>query len=298
MSAIRSLLSGAIDYAGLFPPAALSMREAARNYSAYRIGSDAWALGRFIVPAERLDELVSAASSLSDDGGAERWRISALLGAHPHDDITRILAFNHRHASASKWPAAIDTVELKATAPADIAASGSLVPSALVPYVEIPIDRDPAEAILMLAQRGGRAKVRTGGVRAEQFPATADLVRFIGACARADLPFKATAGLHHPIRAEYRLTYEPDSASGMMYGFLNVFLVAAFLRFGLDTGSAEDLLEEVSPAAICFNKKSVEWRARRLTVEQLREARTRLAISFGSCSFAEPLDDLRALGIL
>ncbi len=48
--ALRPLLSGLIDYAGLFPPAAVSMADAVANYAAYRTSADAWALGRFVLP--------------------------------------------------------------------------------------------------------------------------------------------------------------------------------------------------------------------------------------------------------
>ena len=53
---LRILLRGLIDYAGLFPPASLDMADAVRNYAAYREGEHAWALGRFVVPAARLEE--------------------------------------------------------------------------------------------------------------------------------------------------------------------------------------------------------------------------------------------------
>jgi len=55
--ALRTLLAGSIDYAGLFPPASLEMAEAARNYEAYRSGPHSWALGRFILPSARLNEV-------------------------------------------------------------------------------------------------------------------------------------------------------------------------------------------------------------------------------------------------
>ena len=84
--------------------------------------------------------------------------------------------------------------------------------------------------LAVLSAAGARAKVRTGGVTEGAFPASHALARFIQSCADAGVPFKATAGLHHPLRGEYRLTYEPGSPHGMMFGFLNVFLAAAFAR--------------------------------------------------------------------
>ena len=142
-------------------------------------------------------------------------------------------------------------------------------------------------------------KVRTGGVSADVFPSAGDLVRFIRAAHEARVPFKATAGLHHPLRAEYRLTYEPNSACGTMFGFLNLFLAAAFVGAGLDDDDAAvRLLEERDPAAIRFTLDGAEWRGRRLDFESIRRARESGIVSFGSCSFTEPIGDLQSLGLL
>jgi hypothetical protein len=114
------------------------------------------------------------------------------------------------------------------------------------------------------------------------------------------VPFKATAGLHHPIRAIYRLTYEPDSPSGTMYGFLNLFLAAAFLRQGMSDADAARLLEESDPATLQLDSSGggVSWRGHCLDAEALVEARARGLGSFGSCSFEEPIGDLASLHLL
>src|SRR5688572_9168107 len=57
-ASLRALLTNVIDYAGLFPPAELSLDEAIRNYARFRTEPEAWMLGRFIIPAARLGELV------------------------------------------------------------------------------------------------------------------------------------------------------------------------------------------------------------------------------------------------
>src|SRR6185436_15978516 len=108
------------------------------------------------------------------------------------------------------------------------------IPGYLQPYIEIPVSGDPAPLATAVGRAGGRLKVRTGGVTADAFPSAADLARFLRAAVQAGVPFKATAGLHHPLRAEYRLTYEPGSACGTMFGFLNLFLATAFVSAGMD----------------------------------------------------------------
>jgi hypothetical protein len=258
--ALRTLLTGLIDYAGLFPPASLEMAEAARNYDAYRAGPHSWALGRFILPSARLNEV------------DPDWSY-VVLGVPPR---------------------AVPVCELKVERAADASPILDGLPEGVTAYFELPIDADPAP----LAGGRGRAKVRTGGLTLEAFPAPGDLVRFLYRCAKARVPFKATAGLHHPIRSMQRCTYEADSPVALMHGFVNVFLAAALLWHGGKAGGAIATLEEESPGEFHFDDQGVAWHGHRLSVDQLREARERFAMSFGSCSFEEPIGDLQRLGWL
>jgi hypothetical protein len=112
------------------------------------------------------------------------------------------------------------------------------------------------------------------------------------------VPFKATAGLHHPLRAEYRLTYAPDSASGVMFGFLNLFLATSFLQTGMSQDQASRVLEETSPQVLQVDDGWISWRAHRLGLEVLRDVRENVLHSFGSCSFTEPIGELEGLHLL
>jgi len=283
-SAIRALLAGLIDYAGLFPPAALSMGEAVANYAAYRGSPDAWVLGRFVVPVARLVEFETLAASRPS--GAP-WPLSVL--AHG-DDCRAIIAFNARHEGR----AVIETVEARAATPAAVTALAPLAAVAAV-FVEIPVHDDPDALVATIGAHGLRAKIRTGGVTADAFPSARDVARFLSACARHDVMFKATAGLHHPLRGDFALTYAADAPRGAMFGFLNVFLAAAFMRRGLPVAEAALLLDERDAGAISFSADVAAWRGHSLSVGALAEARARIALSFGSCSFREPIDDLSAL---
>jgi len=253
---LRALLAGLVDYAGLFPPASLEMPAALRNYAAYRTGPHAWALGRFVVPAARFDE-VDAAFPCSVIGRPARM---------------------------------VDSCELKVDRASDVPAP----PPGVVAYYELPIAEDPAP----LAGTGARAKVRTGGLTPDAFPTSDLLARFIARCAHARVPFKATAGLHHPLRGEHRCTYAQDSPKALMHGFVNVFLAAALLWCGGSEKDAIATLEEERPVAFRFDEDSVAWHAQRLTTDELRASREQFAISFGSCSFDEPMEDLQQLGWL
>jgi hypothetical protein len=168
-------------------------------------------------------------------------------------------------------------------------------------YVELPHALDASALVALLARvkaAGARAKIRTGGVTADAFPTPAQVAAFIAACRRANVSFKATAGLHHPLRADYRLTYEPDAPTGRMFGFLNVFVAAAAAQEGLGKPEIAAILEEGDPAAFAFDDAGLAWRGRRLGAPSIERARRDFAIAFGSCSFREPVDDLRALKLL
>ena len=59
MSALRALLSEVVDYAGLFPPAALPLPAVIKNYEEYVPSENNWMLARLILPADRLSEFAT-----------------------------------------------------------------------------------------------------------------------------------------------------------------------------------------------------------------------------------------------
>jgi hypothetical protein len=295
-TAAHALLAGAVDYAGLFPPAGLRMDEAVANYAEYLAGPDAWALGRFVVPVARLGELERSAEALAPRAPAPPWRLSALVGANPVEELRILGEFNCRHAAAGAAALNADPVEAKAESVADVERILAAVPRWAEAYIEVPLAADPRPLIEAIARHGGRAKIRTGGVTADAFPTAAQVLGFLRACVAARIPFKATAGLHHPLRAEYRLTYAADSPSGTMFGYLNVFLTAVLLRqTSLPDHDALALLEERSPSAFEFTPDGIRWRAYRVDRRAIDTARRQGIVAFGSCSFVEPVGELAGM---
>ena len=295
-TALGDLLAASIDYAGLFPPAALPMATTVANYARYRAGPDAWALGRLVVPVARLAELERAAVGVAPEVPDDPWRVSALVGPNAVEDFETLGEFNRRHGLKGASALTADVIEAKADSVAAVEQLLDAVPPWAQAYVEIPLSMNSAPLVAAIASRGGRAKARTGGVTADAFPASSDLLRFLRACVAAGVPFKATAGLHHPLRAEYRLTYASDSPRGTMFGFLNVFLTAAFLRNGLRADDALQLLEERSAAALRFGNDAIEWRGHRLDRAAVDGVRATGIVAFGSCSFDEPIEEARERG--
>jgi hypothetical protein len=301
VDAASALLRGLIDYAGLFPPASLGMARSVANYDAYSRSEWNWILGRFIVPAARLGEFEVAFAELPTPAhgtGFTSWRLSVLLGSDPLADVARIREFNVRMAgSESGRRAVVESAEVKVTSAEEVRRLSGIIPVELTAYFEVPLS-NCRECIAEIAGCARRAKIRTGGEAADKFPAAESVIEFIRRCAAANVAFKATAGLHHPLRSVHRFSYQPESPSGIMHGFINVFLAAAFLRAGMEASVAVQLLDERSAEAFHFDLDGVGWRQHRLDRHEIAAARRGFAVSFGSCSFTEPLDDLRSLHLL
>jgi len=295
--AIVTLLRRAIDYAGLFPPASLDMHSAVSEYQAQANGPDAWALGRFVLPAARLEELDEVAGELTPREARFSWGLSALLGSDLSEDVERIEQFNARHRDVRDGAVYVDTVELKTHTVHEIAHAAELLDRRFDTYMEVPIKDDPGELLDSIARTRAKAKVRTGGVASDAFPPATQLLRFITRCIERRVSFKATAGMHHPLRGDYRLTYAPDAARGTMFGFLNVLLATAALSAGMAPDACAALLEEGDPGTIRPAGDGLAWRDHVFSAASLDAGRDSMT-AFGSCSFREPLADLRASHLL
>lgn len=312
---LRALLSEIVDYAGMFPPAALPLDEAIQNYARYRREGDAWMLSRFVIPLQGLEALEphdylfrhEPPFRFSVLGSAASGRTHADVLAR---DLEAVSSFERRHDSRVRCEA----MEIRlppdlASAPAAAHLARSVAARLeeyerpeLELYLEAPWDEPADDALKHAAYAVAEAnsnhmptlglKIRSGGTEAELFPPTERLARFIDVCDEAGVPFKATAGLHHPFRRHHA------SVQTKMHGFVNVFVGAALLHAGaIDSSELVELLDDEDAASFVFSEDGIAWRSRRLSPAEV-EAGRRFARSFGSCSFDEPRDDLRALGIL
>lgn len=248
---LRALLTRLIDYAGLFPPAALPWPRVAANYRRYRNSAENWILNRLVLPAQLKDE------QLDPD-----WRVTLLVDTEP-----------------GPLPAQFETLETK---------SGRKL--SLPTYCEVPLGQIT----------GTFAKVRTGGLSPDAIPSSEEIAEFLQEAAARRIQFKATAGLHHPIRSQHALSYAADSPCAVMHGFVNVFVAAtaAFSWPQVERRILAGILNESDPAAFQFLDGEMLCRGMGLGTAQIAEARREFAHSFGSCSFEEPVADLKQLGWL
>jgi hypothetical protein len=307
---LTTLVTGLFDYAGLYPPARLEMRQAAEAYARGRMGEHAFMLGRFVCPVSKLHKLSEAASVMMPGTHAtsgyrehadvlEPWSVSAVIDRPLEEALELIDAFDEHHGVEDHGLARVESIELKAESPEFIDEALDEIPDDIEPFFEVPVEQDCRGFVAALAGNEASAKVRCGGVTPEAIPASGQIAAFLLACRGAGVPFKATAGLHHPLRAEHRLTYEEGGPRAVMHGFVNLWMAAALVRAReVSRETAVEVLEERDARMFDFGEETARWRGQEMGIVDIARARETFAISIGSCSFDEPVEDLKRLGWL
>jgi hypothetical protein len=286
MGAVETLLGRIVDYAGLFPPAALEMESAVRNYQKYLGGDCGWMLGGFVVPAGKLGEFATAFEKVCCGEQEAPWTLSIVCAGETAEDVRAIEGFR-------QGAVFIGSLETKAVDGRRAEAVLGKLPAARSRYVEFAPEK-AADVLPVLADHGARAKIRMGGVTPESVPSAEVVARFLSACAKERVAWKATAGLHHAVRGVREST--PGGARAPMHGFVNVFLAGALAFYGADEKAVVRTLSEEDPAAFRVDDDVVRWHDNAMISDQIEKVRSDFAISFGSCSFEEPVEDLKAMG--
>ncbi|MFE7633162.1 hypothetical protein ACFU7Z_04010 [Kitasatospora sp. NPDC057518] len=283
---IPELFRGLFDDAAVFPPGNLPVAEAVPAHRAHRAAWYAEAVGPFLCGAGRLGALAAAVSAGAVPGAAGADD-SVVAGDRPLK-VGLVLpggSIELAPALAAAAPFELAGVELATRDAAEaVAALDRLLPPDVPAAVELPrelLRGDGLDAVLdVLVDSPYRAKFRTGGLVAEAFPDEDELAAFLTGCAQRGLPYKCTAGLHNAVR-------HTDPETGFEHhGFLNVLLAAQ----ETDRAAAAAVLAERDGEVLAKA-------ARALTDRQIVVIRNSFT-AFGTCSIAEPLGDLAALGLL
>lgn len=279
------LFARLLDDAALFPPAGLSMAKAVAAHLKHQTAWYAPMSGPFVCPDARLPELrtvLSATGVLAIDLSLVVTGGTAGLGAA----MDAVAADPRLRLRAAEVPAARDAEPLPAAASAADAMDAGL-PAGAHGYIEVPVavfgSAAGAAVAGLIADRGYRPKLRTGGVTAAAFPGEEELAACLAALTDRRLAFKCTAGLHHAVR-------NTDSATGFeQHGFLNVMIAVSA---GLDGAGAGELARMLA----LRDSAQVTGRVTSLSRDAALDIRAVFA-SLGTCSTDEPVTDLVTLGL-
>jgi hypothetical protein len=267
VSSIPRLFTALVDDAAVFPPGNAPLPEAVAAHRTHRVNWYTDLVGPLLVPASRVTELGRAAGEfpvgLIADTGLPGVDAALATGIAPHQ-----IEIPVARRGEDPLPGLNSLLEWRADRRFEV-------------YAEIPLTWGCVAALDLLAERGGASpKFRTGGLVAELFPTPDDLASVILACAERGLRFKLTAGLHHAVR-------RTDPETGFTHhGFLNVLVAAGAAAAGESRSTVAELLALTTPQPLVREARGMLHSDRPLW------------IGYGSCSIAEPLDDLTELGLL
>ncbi len=319
---LRQFMKGIIDYAGLFPPAKLSLDKAIHNYAKYRKSSDSQMLSRFIIPAARLHELNKYTDLFSRDDpfhfsvlGSKKETVEEFV-----EEINAVINFCTAFCEAHSGSVSTDMLEVKL--PPEVVHSQNVsslkklmddtaeqlqafrfAPNVI--FYEGLFDknwRDDNEAIIQAIEfhnsefssdknyQFAAYKIRCGGVKKELFPSIEQLAFILNTARRNGVALKGTAGLHHPVR------HYSDEVNTEMHGFFNVFGGAMLARANdFDEATLREVLKEEDATQFGFTDEAFFWKSYSVSAERIKSLRESALLSFGSCSFEEPREDLRNL---
>ncbi len=321
---LQALLTGIIDYAGMFPPAKLPLDVAVKNHDAYKKGEHAWMLSRFVCGASILPGMEVYASALSrGTAGGCLIAVAGRGGEHMIsflEVLQQDLACIDTFGKALGRSAEVDVFEVKlpeavieggresvyelVERSSEVFASGT---PGVRPFYEIGFGTGGPETVFASLSalkkfndkwggdryRPAGAKIRTGGADATAIPSSNQLAFFIGACSKLGLTLKATAGLHRPLR-------HADKAIGTeVHGFLNVFVASLLAHASeLPLPKIVNVLECTKIGDFEFSGDGLSCCGQHATIAQIVAARRQGCVSFGSCSFEEPVERLKKLKLL
>src|ERR1044071_7105028 len=291
VATLRALLEHSIDYAGMFPPCSLELEPALTNQARYLRLPERWMLNAFVLPIGQFD---SARQFLPLFELMHPLRISA-LGPKTENAAGFCEALAETDAAIRALSAHnVDLVsisQLEMFLPGDVdqglLEEARSILGSLPAFWEAPAER-AERTIALLADHNSNMdqptfgyKLRTGGVTADAFPASAQIASALVVPATHQVPIKFTAGLHHPLR-QYR-----EEVQTKMHGFLNVLGAAVLAaEHKWDVAQTTAMLEDESVSSFKFDDEFFAWRDWKIDLQRLNDRR-RFVTTFGSCSFDE-----------
>lgn len=317
LTSSRSFLTGIIDYAGLFPPANLHLKEAFENYLLYSKSVNSYMLSRFICPVKLFKEL----GKLSVNSESEIYLSVLGRGGYNINDFNENLSediimwkefvknTNNRFITDAfeiKLPDELITEHKSGKVSEFIDIISQKIRSEfehpVFMFFEGHIGSEWQKNVKCLIEginihnknnNDSGFKLRTGGVETYSFPEPGQIAFSIRECLDNAIRMKCTAGLHHPFR------HFDKNIGTKMHGFVNVFGAGVIaMRHNISDYGLREILSDENPDNFVFTDEYFSWKDWKINIDEINLARKDLMISFGSCSFDEPVEDLKNLNLL
>lgn len=313
LGSLTTLMNKIVDYAGIFPPGNLPLKQAITNYRNYLEGNDVWMLRSFVLPIAKLSELEKYMDLFSTD---KKLKLSLVVS---------------KSDSAEDFDGVCQVDTNKAKKFLDEYVDKVSVESLEIPLPQVNITKNMIKNVSHLAERFNTQafcemskplsddwieqmkgamerinefnrknpkskigyKLRTGGIKAHLFPSTEQVAYTLTESVERGIPIKFTAGLHHPVRM-YR-----DEVDTKMHGFLNVFMGYIFqASYKWNVEEVKEILKDEDERNFQFSNRELKWKNFNVSINEIKMIRTSLLNSFGSCSFDDPREDLRDLNMM
>lgn len=323
MKAFKSFMNGIIDYAGMFPPANLELKPAFQNYLNYISSDDEWMMDKFVCSMKSFGTIADTNTDvyklLKNYTSERRVSFSLLLtGGKTAKEFLKSFETDLKQVNdfIGNNDVEINSFEVKIPNELfdkfntnalkiffkdyrDMLNSFDKQESSV--FFEPPVndnykfvfEKFAHTAAEIIDENRKGFKLRTGGITPELFPSTEQVSFALKTCRDNKVRFKATAGLHHPVR------HYNDSVSTKMHGFLNIF-GAGVLAYSnlLSLKEINEIIQDEHSVSFVFTEDKFKWNDIPADADSITNARKEFVNSFGSCSFDEPKDDLKNLNLL
>ncbi|HEY5429440.1 MAG TPA: hypothetical protein VIK04_10015 [Solirubrobacteraceae bacterium] len=257
------VLDRLFDDASQFPPGDLSLEAAVASHVRWRDGLHRRWVGRFLLPVRRV---AAFAELVAED--AHRFELGLVVPA----DIPQSAAAQAARLLGTRANVTAIEIPLRA-GPAVIAGWRGAFPRA-----ELFLEGSSGD-VAAIGRLGARPKLRCGGLAPEAVPSVPMVAKFVVESVARGLPFKATAGLHQPLR-------HLDADLGVeVHGFLNLWVATRRAQTRAPHREIEEALTRTDLGSLALGE------------EELQAARTSFT-AFGTCSISEPIAALAQLGLL
>lgn len=319
---LQPFMNEIIDYAGMFPPSGLPFDEAFTNYLSYNDHTCSSFLSRFIIPAGVIPKVSGFDEEIRKRNRTVPFSILLPPAESREEFISEITKkLKPVHDLKAYFQGLVSTDVLETRIPLSVAeADRNEIKETLLELISTIIDADLNVTHLFVETHFSDDwlktvpvfiksiseinekhdlplsigfKLRCGGTEAHQFPDIQQVALAIEECEQHKLAMKFTAGLHHPIR------HFNESVDTKMHGFINVFGAAALLFHNkIDASDLPLILSDEHDGSFIFDDQFFSWKQASIPTKQIIEARDRFCMSYGSCSFIEPIEDLTHLNLL